>query len=394
MADCHIGAWKDPKLKQVNTRAFVKAVDICIEKNVSFIVIAGDLFNTSMPGIEELKTAVEKLKQLKEKDIPVYIIAGSHDYSPSGKTMLDVLESAGLCTNVAKGEKVDDKLKLKFTLDKKTGVKLTGMLGKRGALEKQYYENMLREHLEEGPGYKIFLFHSLLSELKPKELENVDSQPISLLPKHFSYYAGGHPHIVYHTKEKDYGTIAYPGPLFPNNFKELEQLERGGFYIVDDKVEFQPVQIYNTDHIKVDCNHKSPEEVREELHGSISNKEFINTIVTIRLYGILETGKPSDIGMKDIFEELYDKGAYFVMKNTSALSTKEFEEIKGSTGSVDEIENSVIKEHLGQMTLEGKDEKQIVEELMKVLSTEKDEGEKVAEFERRINHEMQHLFET
>jgi len=67
-----------------------------LKKKVDFILIAGDLFNTSLPGIDKLKLAVQKLKQLKDNNIPVYIIAGSHDFSPSGKTMLDVLENAGL----------------------------------------------------------------------------------------------------------------------------------------------------------------------------------------------------------------------------------------------------------------------------------------------------------
>ncbi len=84
-----------------------------------------------MPSIDGLKEATKKFKELLDKEIPVYIIAGSHDFSPSGKTMLDVLECAGLMVNVSRGEEVDGKLKLKFTIDKKTGAKITGLLGKR-----------------------------------------------------------------------------------------------------------------------------------------------------------------------------------------------------------------------------------------------------------------------
>src|SRR3989338_3984488 len=102
LAYCHIGSWRDPKLKDISTIAFNKAIDKCIEEKVDFILIAGDLFNTSFPRIENLKTVVSTLKQLKDKNIPVYIIPGSHDYSPSGKTMLDVLENAGLFVNVVK----------------------------------------------------------------------------------------------------------------------------------------------------------------------------------------------------------------------------------------------------------------------------------------------------
>jgi len=34
------------------------------------------------------------------RKIPVYLISGSHDYSASGGTFLDLLEASGMCINV------------------------------------------------------------------------------------------------------------------------------------------------------------------------------------------------------------------------------------------------------------------------------------------------------
>lgn len=396
LADCHIGSWRDPKLNDISTKAFIKAIDLAIENKVDFVLISGDLFNTSLPGIDKLKETTKKLKELNDKDIPCYIIAGSHDFSPSGKTMLDVLEYAGLCINVARGKVIDDKLKLNFTIDKKTGAKITGLLGKKGGLERSYYEGLLKDDLEKEDGFKIFIFHSLLTELKPKEFEKADSHPLSLLPKNFDYYAGGHPHFVFNKKEEGYGLIAYPGPLFPNNFAELEKLGNGGFYIYEGgEIKWEPIQIYNTHSIKLDCNHKTAEEVEKELLQGIKGQEFINTIVTIRLEGILEAGKPSDINFKDVFEKLYDKGAYFVMKNSNALVSKEFEEIKIDAGTVEDVEEKIIKEHLGQIKVEqiGEKELELTRELMRVLSVSRDEGEKVADFEVRVKKDVENILE-
>ena len=301
LADCHIGSWRDPKLKDTSTLAFIKAIDKCIKEKVDFILIAGDLFNTSFPRLDNLKTVVTKFKQLKDLGIPVYIVPGSHDYSPSGKTILDVLEEAGLFVNVFKGSVENNKLKLNFTVDKKTGAKITGMLGKRGALEKSYYEKLILDNLENEDGYKIFIFHSGIDELKPKEMENIISQPLSLLPKGFDYYAGGHVHIVDDKQIGGYGRIAYPGPLFPNSFAELEKLERGGFYIVEDgKASWEPIHIYNIEKLPIDCSHKAPEEIKNEILNYFKNKELNNTVVLIRLAGVLESGKPSDIDFKEI----------------------------------------------------------------------------------------------
>ena len=397
LADCHIGSWRDPKLRDAALMAFSKAVDICIDKKVDFILIAGDLFNTSLPAIDQLKRTVLKLKELKDKNIAVYIVPGSHDFSPSGRTILDVLENAGLLINVVKGAVEDGKLKLKFTTDIKTGAKITGMLGKKGALERKFYFDLIKDNLEKEKGYKIFMFHSALTEFKPEELDKMESHPLSLLPKNFNYYAGGHPHYVFEKREEGYGLIAYPGPLFPNNFRELEKLETGGFYIVeDDKLEFIPTQIYNVYTMTIDCNHKSPEEIEAEIKAEIKNKEFNNTIVTVRLIGNLKLGKPSNINFKEIFSILYNKSAYFVMKSTSKLTTKEFEEIKIEQGSVKDVEEKLIKEHLGQILVKGidvKKEEKLTKELMKILSKEREEGERVVDFEKRVKEEVERILE-
>ena len=398
LADCHIGSWRDPKLKDISTIAFQKAIDKCMEENVDFILISGDLFNTSLPRIDNLKTVVNIFRKLKEKSIAVYIIPGSHDYSPSGKTMLDVLENAGLFINVVKGEEIGNKLKLNFTIDKKTGAKITGMLGKRYSLEKEYYKNLILENLENEAGYKIFMFHSGIDELKPEDMQNIITQPLSLLPKNFNYYAGGHVHIVKDTKIEGYGTIAYPGPLFPNSFSELEKLETGGFYIVEDNIpRWHPIQVYNINKIIIDCNQKNPEQIYNEMLNEIKDKEFINTIVLIRLFGSLSSGKPYDIDFKEIFSVLYDKSAYFVMKNTNQLTTREFEEVKIDMKSAEEAEAAIIKEHLGQIKLKDMNlekEEALIKQLIQTLSAEKQEGETNPDFEKRIKDEVSKVLDV
>ncbi|MFO7899864.1 MAG: hypothetical protein R6V58_12490, partial [Planctomycetota bacterium] len=58
----------------------------------------------------------------------------------------------------------------------------------------------------------------------------------------------------------DYKNVIYPGPLFPNNFLELEKLERGGFYIYNDgNIKYEPIQIKNVFSIKINAEHKTPE---------------------------------------------------------------------------------------------------------------------------------------
>jgi DNA repair exonuclease SbcCD nuclease subunit len=311
--------------------------------------------------------------------------------------MLDVLEEAGLCINVVKGEVFNKKLRLKFTIDKKTGAKITGMLGKRGMLEKAFYEELDRKNLEKEPGFKIFMFHTALTELKPKHLEKMDSAPISLLPKNFDYYAGGHVHIIEKKDLPGYKNVIYPGPLFPNTYYELEELRKGGFYIYDDgEIIRKDIEVKKIISLKINANHKLPEDITKEILKELENQEINDSIVLIRLYGILKSGKTSEIDFKRIYELCNEKKAYFVMRNTSRLNSKEFEEIKIKTSSSENIENSLIDEHLGQVPVKSWDndkEKSMIKNLITVLGSRKKDGEKVYEFEARIKEELKDLLE-
>ncbi len=386
LADCHIGGWREPKMRDLGILAFIKAIDSCLAKNVDFILISGDLFDTPLPSIDVLKNVVAKLKEAKDSGISIYCIAGSHDFSASGKTMVDVLEKAGLLVDVFKGHVKDNALRLNFTVDEKTGAKITGIIGKKGMLDKKIYEQLDKAELENEQGFKIFLFHTALSELKTEELENIDSTPLSMLPKGFDYYAGGHVHIVEHKNFNGYKNVVYPGALFPNNFAEIEKFKNGGFYIYDNgNISWEQVFVCNVESIIINCNDKKPAEIKKEIIERIENKEFNNTVITIRLQGVID-GNISDIDFKEIFDLLYSKSALFVMKNTSALQTKEFEEVEVDSGSVEDIEEKLINEHIGQIKIDA-DEKDLTKNLMRVLAAEKEEGERTADFERRIVNE-------
>lgn len=417
IADLHLGSWRDQRMRDLSIQAFLNTIDDCINREVNFILFSGDFFNTSLPSLDVLKIVVSKLREIRKKNISLYVIAGSHDFSPSGKTMLEVLENAGLMINVCKGS-VDPgtkQLKLNFIIDPKTNVKITGIIGRRGLLDKSYYENLHRESLENEEGYKIFMFHTTLTELKPKHLEILESQPASFLPKKFNYYAGGHIHHPTKVEIAEYGTMTYPGALFPNNFLELEKYSYGGYYVIslnennanqnqenlignDTSQQIEWIPIKAKEHIKLilDCKHKTPEEILNKTNEFFSSQYVKDKIITIRLFGELSDGKVSDIKFRELFDRLYENGAYFVMKNSNQLISKGFEEIKlgEKEASQEEVEENIIKEHLQQFkNFESDQEFQLIKTLLQQLNTKKREGEKNYDFENRVVNELEVVLE-
>ena len=377
MADCHIGGWREDKLNELTIQVFRDAIDICIKEHVAFILIAGDLFDTALPNIDLIKEVASILEKVKRRDIEVYIIPGSHDFSPSGKTFLDVLENSGLVINV---NKYDGDNKLLFFEDK-TGVKITGLLGKRSGLEREDYKNLEKEHLENEKGFKIFMFHTTLDEFKPKYLENVKGQNYADLPKNFNYYAGGHVHYLFDTEKDGYGKIVYPGPLFPNNFKEIEELKHGGFCIVNDNLELTRIPIKAKDVLNFIIEGDNPEEINLKL-DDITNLNVDDKLILLRIKGELENGKVSDVKVKEIIKKLISKGAYAVLKNTEKLKVKELEEIR-IEGNVEDVEREIIKNNLGRVNIEGNEE-ELINGLFNVLNMSKEEGERVNDFEERL----------
>lgn len=415
IADCHIGAWRDPKMRQANSLAFERAVQMCIEFKPSFVIIAGDLFNTSLPALDSLKEATKCLKKMERAGIKVYAIAGSHDYSPTGKSILDVMEQAGLLTNITRGEVIDGKLKLKPFIDEKTGAIITGMLGKRGMLDRKYYEAMDNSELESMKDYKIFVFHTQLTELKTDEFEKIDSTPVSMLPKGFDYYAGGHVHIVKSEKIDGYGIFSYPGPTFPNSFSELEKLGCGGVNFIEfenaeendeetykgtdkdktentveagekhrTKVSWHPVRVFNSHSITLNITGLTPEQIKQSLVKKIQELELIRTILTIRIHGRLKSGTIADIDLNSVMAEAYSRGAYYAMRNTSGIEGIEMEEIKVQS-TVAEIEQKLIKEHFAKSESFGvKADEHLIKSILASLNIEKEEGETNPAFEDRV----------
>ena len=389
IADVHLGNWRDHTLKELGVQAFEKAIDESVKEKVDFVLIAGDLFNTALPGIDFVKVAIKKLKQLNEKGISVYYIAGSHDFSPTGKTMLDVIEESGLGINVMKGEVENNTFKPEFVVDSKTGVKITGIAGLKGSLDSKYYDGLDLNSLEREDGFKIFMFHTTINELNPKK--EIEGYSLNSLPKNFDYYAGGHVHVVEEKSFDKYKNVVYPGPLLPANFEEFEKLKFGNFMIYDNgkvikkSIKLKDVKILHFDFTGLDVSEANVKLKKAE------EDDFSDKIVLIRVEGEMKES-PRGLDFKGLIHKISSE-AYNVMKNTSKLVGKEFkiETIKSNT---DDVEQELIKKHLNQQKHPFTNEEEAITELMKHLNQQKHEGETVNDYNERMKKEINTILDS
>lgn len=381
-------------------KAFENAIDEALKSKVDFIIICGDLFHSNIPNMEAAKRTTKKLKDVRDKEIPIYVIYGSHDYSPTNTSMIDILESAGLITKVFHA-KACGKIKLEFIEDN-TGAKICGINARQRSIEKEYFRLLDMEYLEKEKGFKIFMFHTAIKELIPKDLPEIEGIAKSSLPRNFNYYAGGHLHEKIIDEEE---MIFYPGTLFGPSFKDLEKTASGldrGFYIVefDDEVkkyEFKNVDVAEYEYIKLNnFDNMSPLEARTEIINKLNEKNVENKIVLIKVYGELN-GKVSSIDFQGIKRHVLNNGAIYVAINYHNLKSKEQAKVKVRTSDANKIEEKIFSEKIKNIDiknplLKNKIGVRVSKELLRILRQPMKPGEKKKDYEERILEESMSIF--
>ncbi len=398
LSDIHLGFQKHEALQKVEQQVFEKIFDECITRKVDFILIPGDLFHVNIPEMRVQKFAFAKFRQIYDAGIPVYVVYGSHDFSPVSNSVIDLLAEVGYITKVTRATSLENnKIKLGFLLDKKTGVKIAGLSGLKVGKDREYYEKLDSESLEAESGFKIFLFHGGISEMKTDSGMDGENMPLSLLPRNFDYYAGGHVHKFNAQKFENYENIVYSGTPFAGYHKDLEENAKGqkrGFVLVEfeekiKNIEFVEIENTNYKIIEINAENRIAESVNKELQDKIRAIDPAQQVVIIKVRGEMTKGKTADVDVSTIRDELNQKGALVVNINKNQLSSKEYSITESKGANREEIITNVFAENIGQLRFEqqnliGEQGIQLAKKLLAGLVLQKLENEKSADYISRI----------
>jgi len=385
LADCHLGSWRQEELQKLNFQSFQKTIEICINEKVDFILISGDLFDSAYPPIEILKETFAEFKKIYEAKIPVFLIAGSHDFSASGKTFLDVLEKAGFCKNIENCViKEDGKLVLSPHIYK--DIAIFGYAGKKSGMEIEDLKNISFDSVYP---FSIFMLHTTISDVVGTiPMESIDKLKLPLA----NYYALGHIHQVFEKQEAS-SVFVYPGPIYPNNFQELVDLQYGSFQLVTidgGKIKTQNIKLKIKEvayfEIEVDNGLTATEKVIREFDKA----NLADKIVLLKLKGTMLQGKTGDIRFNEIEDFVKKKNALIFLKTTSAIKTPEGEiSFQGEhTENIEKLEEKIIEEYSSKNPA---DFNKFLPQLIHALSIEKNEDEKSVIYENRLLDEIKKI---
>lgn len=330
VSDIHLGFQDKKELQKIEQEVFEEVVCTCIKQKVDFVLITGDLFHRNLPEMRVQRFAFKNFKKLYDAKIPIYVVYGSHDFSPIEYSVIDLLTDVGYLTKVSKEHTNNEKTELDFTEDPKTKVKLVGISGRTAGIDKENYENLELPVLDNS--FKIFLFHIGIDELNSSSEIDTNSIPIESLPKGFDYYAGGHVHVFSHKQVKNLGEICYPGTPFAGYHSDLEenakQVKRG-FVIVefDNKIKnVKFCEIKKTDYelLEFNANGKTANALNIEILKKISQIIPENKIILLKVQGELKSGKTTEVNFIEFKEKLLQSGAREVNVNRINLFSKKY----------------------------------------------------------------------
>jgi DNA repair protein SbcD/Mre11 len=331
LADAHLGAHREPALQKLELQTFELTMRKCEEFGVDFVLVCGDLFHVGIPDLGIVNSALKSMMGVQKAGIPIYAIYGSHDYTPNGTSVIDILNTAGVLTNVFKPSFGGESLRLGVTVDAKTGAKIAGISARKIGLESRYFDVLDRKALEREEGFKIFAFHSGLTELKPANLGDMETVSSELLPKGFDYYAGGHIHQRGEFRLPGLGDIVFPGPLFTGYGRDLEATAKGvkrGFYIVDfdehvDAKYFIPMNAFEGVFRDYDLTGRNAPEAGAIISEDVKGIDVSGKLVVLKVFGELAGGSVSEVGLAMIRSNLANRGAIHVYLNRNALKSRE-----------------------------------------------------------------------
>jgi DNA repair exonuclease SbcCD nuclease subunit len=375
LGDCHLGSWRQPELQELNFQSFEKAIDESIRQRVDFILIAGDLFDSAYPPIEILKRAFGEFRKLKEAGIKVFMIAGSHDYSVSGKTFLDVLEKGGFC-EICKYKETEEAIYLEPS--KYQNFEIFGYPGKKSGLEIEDIKKIILPR--ESNNFRILMLHTTLTEAVG-DLP-IESIGMKRLPK-ADYYALGHLHINFEQKTNEKPVI-YSGPIFPNSFQELEDLCYGRYYLVEVSGfwEVNKITIPIKEVISFNFNIDNALTATQKIITELEKHNLKDKIILMRIAGTISQGTNADIDYKRITDYLTSKEVYSFLKNTNKLGSKEEKiEVQVNTSEMNKVEEVLIEDY----SKNNPDKfNNLIIPLLHALDLQKQEDEKTVIYETRL----------
>lgn len=236
-ADIHLGyqQYNEPQRAEDFAAAFRQVSASALERQVDFVLIAGDFFHKRAINAETLQQAIELLAPLKEAGIPVVAIEGNHDkafYQDRGSWLGFLNKQKYLCLLTPfyqEGRLAllpwDEETRAGSFMDLQ-GVRIygAGYLGVTTPARVAEAAQLMGEKER----FTIFMLHSAVNMPKSYDMGGLKSEELEAFKGKVDYVALGH----IHSRQETDGWLYNPGSLECVHLDEYAPGKEKGFYHV------------------------------------------------------------------------------------------------------------------------------------------------------------------
>lgn len=270
-------------LQQSTFAAFDRMVQLAVHEKVDFVVISGDIYDSSNTSLRAQLRLLEALEQLNREHIPVYIIHGNHDPLDSPRLAVTLPPSVHVF-----GAEPESVIAVRRSDGQQVAV-LTGMSYPTSKV-KENISLKYNQRSAQSDLFHIGLLHANVDGNREHETYAPCSKK-DLMAAGYHYWALGHIHSRRTLQESPY--IVYPGNIQGRNIREtgpkgcyLVDVDEAGAVTMDFR-ELDAVRWFDTDVSIDNCHH--PEQFRTSVERLLNDvSESFPTglsIVRIRIIG-------------------------------------------------------------------------------------------------------------
>jgi len=291
--------------KEDLNRNFSAAVDYALRNKPDLFLMTGDIFDRVSPGNAARILVTEKIRQLKEAGISVFLIGGNHDVPKLGSQHLaiDVLSSAGLATVFSRSDEFE---KQTLQVDGKS-ICIAG----KSYFSQVESQNPLRGLKVPTEGdYNLLMIHGSLQGLNvfssvPEMVSQNPFRPEDI-KSGLNYLALGHFHNYY---ERDHEGCKIVNPGSTEKLSWAEMNDEKGFVWAElhgsnvstefVKLETRPMEKY-TLHLSKDEDY--PPNLKEHVINYIKSRSDPARIARLFLQGLITQEQYDELKINEIVQ--------------------------------------------------------------------------------------------
>ncbi|AVK99731.1 DNA repair exonuclease [Pediococcus inopinatus] len=309
------------KIHNSTYAAFINMVNTAIEENVDFVLIVGDLYDRVQHSIQADLFMNEQLERLNQKQIPVYLSYGNHDYLNENTEIIHYPDNVYVFSAQPEVQQL--------TLHDGTTVTIVGFSYDKQAVQ----EDMVAKFPDRNQSdFEIGTVHGSMDSLNAPEANYAPFSKSELLGLHYDYWALGHIHKRQILNEE-------PAIIYSGNLQGRHKNEAGkkGFYLVTSeghelKPKFVQASVVNWQPMKVqaDSEETFDQLVAKILDQIVDLKDEKPNFINVKIENIQELtssvlSRIEDDSLLEVVQQaLLSKSMHWVYEITPVPTQKTF----------------------------------------------------------------------